>query len=264
MTATAEIEKVREALEIQLYEPGIRWLNMLIYGDPGSGKTFYLGTAQDDSRTRPYLHIDIDGGVETIRSKMATAKKKDGIHRKEIRSLESLKSFYNDGLRKLAMDGEFPYKTIGVDNLSELAALDMRDIMKEAYSRNPDKVDIDVPSQREWGKSREHMRNIVRAFRDLPCNVIFTAHVNTKQDEGQPPKYQPGFAGKLIQDIPGFVDVVGYLRAVSTGEEVKRILQVQGTNRVIAKDRTQSLGNKLDDPTIPMMWDLIQNSSVGS
>jgi hypothetical protein len=136
--------------------------------------------------------------------------------------------------------------------------------MKEAYSRSPDKVDKDVPSQREWGKARSHMRTIVRAFRDLPCNVIFTAQVATLQEEGQPTKYMPGFAGKLRTELPGFMDIVGYMSSDVEQGVITRKIQIQGTRRVVAKDRTSALGDMLENTTIPEMFDLIHNHSAGT
>lgn len=261
MTPAAVDDSIREALQIDLDTEDVDWLNFLVYADPGAGKTYLLGTADDDPRTKPYLHIDIDGGTKTIKHKLTTKTRK-GIDKKTIRNLDQLTELYNRLIASIK-NGRLYYKTVGLDNLSELADLDMKTIMRKAYENNPDKVDVDVPSQREWGKSRSHMRNIVRAFRDLPCNVIFTAHVATLQEEGQPTKYFPGFAGKLKTDLPGFVDVVGHLRPIVQGEEIVRKLQVQGTNRVIAKDRTSALGTVVENPTIPMMWDLIQNHSAG-
>lgn len=103
------------------------------------------------------------------------------------------------------------------------------------------------------------MRKIVRAFRDLPCNVIMTAQLGEKQEENQPTQLFPGFAGKLVKEVPGFFDVVGYLSVDHdpTGGPITRKLQLQGTRRVIAKDRDGLFGSLLENPTIPMMWELL-------
>jgi ABC-type phosphate transport system auxiliary subunit len=73
----------------------------------------------------------------------------------------------------------------------------------------------------------------------------------------------PGFAGKLRTELPGFMDIVGYLYAENQGGEVTRKLQVQGTRRVVAKDRTSALGDVMENATIPHMWALIHNHSAG-
>jgi hypothetical protein len=252
-TITKADNELRASLEVRPPSEVVEFLNFLVYGPPGAGKTWLAGTAEDDSRTSPVLFVDIEGGAATIRNRQ-------GIDiPSAIKSIQEMEALYNK-LWKSIDKGKLYYKTVVVDSLSELTDVDMRSIMKEAYQRNPDKVDKDVPSQREWGKARSHMRTIVRAFRDLPCNVIFTAQLATVQEEGQPTLNQPGFAGKLRTELPGFMDVVGYLYADVQGEVITRKLQVQGTRRVVAKDRTSTLGSVLENPTIPMMFDLIHSS----
>jgi phage nucleotide-binding protein len=228
----------------------------MVYGDPGVGKTFLAGTAEDSPLTSPVLFLDIEGGVTTIRNRA-------GIDvPPNIRDIKDIEILY-DKLWKSIDKGKLYYKTVVIDSLSELTDVDMRSIMKEAFSRNPDKVDKDVPSQREWGKARSHMRTIVRAFRDLPCNVIFTAQVATLQEEGQPTKYMPGFAGKLRTELPGFMDIVGYMSSEAEQGVITRKIQIQGTRRVVAKDRTAALGDMLENTTIPEMFNLIHNHSAG-
>jgi phage nucleotide-binding protein len=229
---------------------------MLVYGDPGAGKTWLAGTADDDPRTSPVLYLDCEGGVTTIR------------HRREIdvvpvRSIPQLEDIYNKLYHSIDQEtNSIQYRTVVIDPVTELADLDMRTIMKAAYASKPETVDIDVPSPREWGKNRNHIRLIVRAFRDLPCHLIITAHANKKEEENQPTKYFPGFAGKLATEIPGFMDIVGYLYAESKTGTVQRKMQVQGTRRIQAKDRTSRLGAVVTDPTIPMLWDMISEDDV--
>lgn len=255
-TETKETKELRESLQVKPPSDVVDWLNILIYGEPGAGKTWLAGTAEDDPRTSPVLFLDIEGGVTTIR------------HRGKIdvppnvKTIKEVEELYNKLFHSIGKDGTMYYKTIVIDSLSELTDVDMRSIMKDAYAKNPDKVDKDVPSQREWGKARSHMRSIVRAFRDLPCNVIFTASIATLQEEGQPTKYFPGFAGKLRTELPGFMDVVGYLYAENDQGVITRKLQLQASRRVVAKDRTSALGGVIENPTIPQMWEAIHSKNT--
>lgn len=256
MAATTVNNELRDSLQVKPPSEAVDWLNIMVYGDPGVGKTYLAGTAEDDPRTSPVLFLDIEGGVTTIRNRT-------GIdvppNMKNIKEIEVL---YDKLWKSIDNKGKLYYKTVVVDSLSELTDVDMRSIMKDAYAKNPDKVDKDVPSQREWGKARSHMRTIVRAFRDLPCNVIFTAQVATLQEEGQPTKYMPGFAGKLRTELPGFMDIVGYMSSEVEQGVITRKIQVQGTRRVVAKDRTAALGDILENTSIPEMFDLIHNHSA--
>lgn len=262
VTVDKDADQLRSDLMISTVDDGDNWINALLYGDVGAGKTHLLGTAADIADTSPVLIFDVEGGLKTLRK----FPNKANIRRVPIRSMKEIEDKYNMLYLSIKTDPvtKLPYipgvKTLGLDSLTELTDLDMRTIMKDAFSRNPDKVDPDVPSQREWGKARAHIRTIVRAFRDLPCNVIMTAQVGSLQEEGQPTKFFPGFAGKLRTEVPGFFDIVAYLYAENEGGTIVRKLQSVGTRRVVAKDRTGALGQVLEDATIPDIWRLINGS----
>lgn len=227
------------------------YFNMFVYGESGVGKTTLIGTAQDHEDTAPLLIIDIEGGMTTLR-------KKTNIDVVQARSIKEVIEIFN----KLHMDTSGYYKTVGLDSLTELQALDLREILNAAHKAKPDKVDPDKPQQQHWGISREHMRKIVRAFKDLPVNFITTASLVTERDEDEPTRYYPALPGKLRGDVPGFMDVVGFMRAkhkVST-DEVIRTLQVGKTERVIAKDRFDILGSLIESPSIPLIFEKIKES----
>jgi len=266
MTSTSSVTTLRESLQPKPPSQVVDWINLLVYGDPGVGKTHLCGTAMDHKDTAPVLYLDVDGGVTTLRDRqyldVLPVRSIDGVD-----GTDGINQIYEklhasirkdkDGVPRLEH-----YKTVVIDRLDELADVDMRYIMRAAYARNPDKVDVDVPSPREYGINRSHIRKLVRAFRDLPCHVIFVAGMASRQEEGQPTKYFPGFSGKLQTEVPGFCDIVGYYyNDNSTGEVIRR-LQFQGTRRVQAKDRTDSLGEWIDGPSVPLMWNLIHPPAV--
>jgi phage nucleotide-binding protein len=250
-TAIDKAVELRETLQVKPPSEVIMHLNALVYGEAGVGKTYLGGTADDDARMSPVLIVDVEGGLATLRERKS-------IDVVTVRSMKQIEELYNKLYHSID-NNRIYYKTVVIDSLTELADLDMRVVMKDAYQRNPDKVDVDVPSPREWGKVRNHIRLIVRAFRDLPCHVLYTSHVGILAEEGQPTKYFPGFAGKLGREIPGFMDVVGYMYSDNKEGVINRYMQVQGTRRVVAKDRTDSLGDVIENPSLPMIWDMVVN-----
>jgi phage nucleotide-binding protein len=226
----------------------IPWLNFMPYGDPGAGKTHLAGTAQDHPETSPVLLIDVEGGTVTLRHRPDI----DVVIVRSMRDIEKI--------HKELIENPDYYKTVCIDSLTELQKLDMMEIMKDAVNKRPDQ-DPDTPAQRDWGKSQTRVRKIVRAFRDLECNTILTALAAQEKDgQTQAITYYPSFPGKLKTEIAGFLDIVGYLYTEREGESVTRKLQVVQSRRVTAKDRTNALGLYLENPTIPMMWELITNS----
>lgn len=238
----------------------VKHLNALIYAEPGGGKTHLFGTVQDDPENfLPALLVDIDGGTDTIR------------HRNKIdisppiRSMKALQDLY----KEIAAEPDY-YKSIALDNITELQKMDMNAVMREAKANanNPDNVDIYVPSPREWGKSGERMRIIIRAFRDLPSHTIALAHIEEKEDNmTKVPRLWPSMPGKLRHELAGFFSVVGYLSTYEESENnelvIKRQIQFAKTRRVQAKDRFQALPPLMkDNPTLPQIWKLIQDSGA--
>lgn len=248
---------IREKLEVKTPEEAIPWLNLLIYGDPGAGKTYLAATAQDHKNTSPILFLDVEGGTTTIRHRPDV----DVI---QIRTMQEIEKIH----KELFLDKDRYYKTVIIDSITELQKLDMNTVMREQWQKKPDSTDIYVPSQREWGKSGERMRMIIRGFRDLPCNTIVTALLGESTDDSTGIKsYYPSLPGKLRNEVPGFFDVVGYLNTATekdgdNKEVIIRQLQLAKTKRVIAKDRTSSLGDLIKNPTIPMMWELIHSPNT--
>lgn len=243
---------------IGAYHPDgtVKYLNGIIFGEPGAGKTFLFGTVEEDpANWLPALVLDIDGGTDTIRNR----------HKIEvsppIRSLASLTKIYNE----IAAEPGY-YKSICIDNGSELQKIDMNEVMKEAKAtaNNPEKVDIYVPSQREWGKSAERMRIVIRGFRDLPCHTIMILHSDDREDKTTGiNRIWPQLPGQLRTGASGFFSIAGYMSVYEENGVPHRQIQFAKTRRVAAKDRFQVLPDVMKpDPTLPQIWKMIQDSGA--
>jgi phage nucleotide-binding protein len=238
-------------------------MNLLIYGEPGVGKTVLAGSAADHPDTAPILILDVEGGVTSLRTRT-------DIDVIQVRDIDTIVKVH-DELQKHNGGG---YKTVIIDSLSELQKLDMRTVMQEEYNRQPERTDKDVPSQRAWGKSQERLRRIIRGYKDLPVHTIMTTLLSSVKDEQtNVTSYYPALPGKMRADAPGFFDIVGMLRVKEekNGAVRNRILQITASEKVIAKDRTDSLGRDSDgsmvgvivNPTIPDMWHTINATNNG-
>jgi hypothetical protein len=225
-------------------------LNMLFYGESGTGKTYLAGSADDVPSMRPVLVIDVEGGTETLRTVYPE------VESVRVESWRQMQNVYDE----LHRSKDHGFETVVIDSLTEVQKFNMDQIMAELIERRPD-LDPDVPSMREWGKNLTQMRKFVRAFRDLPMHTIFTGLVRTDKDNNDRSLYLPSLSGKLAGEVAAFLDVVCYYYTKSTikdgEEELVRVLLTRKTDKHVAKDRTGNLPKLIPNPSMASIFKLM-------
>lgn len=229
------------------------FINILVYGDSGVGKTVLAGSADACPDLRPCLLLDFEGGSESL------VRIYPNVDQVRITSWKEMQAVYDDLLR-----GKHGYSTVILDSLTEIQKFNMYDIMQQLVADKNDR-DEDVPGMREWGRNLEQMRKFVRAFRDLPMNTIFTAlKVDAKNDRTGMVTTKPSLSGKLADEVAAFLDIVVYYyvkQVVENGEKFdRRLLLTAKTETIIAKDRTDRLPIVVEEPTMQKLFDLINNN----
>lgn len=224
-----------------------RPLNLLVYGEPGAGKTVLAASADDIPEFRKVLILDVEGGTMSIDRRFPNV------------SVVRLTDFtkMNDIYDELWRSKTHGYGCVVLDSLSEMQKLSMASIMYGETYRNPE-VDPDIPSMRNWGKNTNQIRRLVRQFRDLPIPTIFTALVSEEKDERTGRLLRkPALSGKLASEVAGFFDIVGFLYIKETQGQQTRFMLTGGAEGVVAKDRSERLPPILESPTMKEIFELV-------
>ena len=228
------------------------YFNLLIYGESSVGKSTLAGSSVEVPEMRPVIFLDIEGGTLSLRDRYPE------VEKVRIDNWNDLVGVYVD-----LKENPGRYKTVVLDSISELEEFGMEEIMHRAVSKaesEGDERDPDLPGIGEHGKSSNRMRKVIRRFRDLEMNTIFTALERVDIDKKNRRTIRPRLSPKLSSQVSGFLDVVLYMYKKDTEEEIKRVVLCDSTDEVIAKDRTNRLPQTIVEPTMAMIYDLAMRS----
>ena len=183
-------------LNIESLSERKKTLNTLIYGEAGVGKTTWAATAP-----RPILWLEAEGGTHSIADT-------EGIDIVRVDGLET----YREVLRHLGAHPD-EYETTVIDSFTETNAAVLREIMRRVAKVDPERNEF-MPQFSEWGQVTGVMREIARAFRDLPMHTVITALTREDKDEltGKT-RVRPRMTPALAEELPAFMDACLYLYA---------------------------------------------------
>lgn len=222
------------------------YVKALLYGRNGSGKTRTAATAPK------CLLIDIEEqGTKSIRN----------YHNVEVFPATS----WSDIVYAywFLRSGEHEYESVVLDTITMMAAICMRQVLKEAEDRDPLK-DPALASQRDWGKMGQMVGEYLLYYRNLPMHVIFTAQERSVDNEetGETERV-PDLSPKPRGVAMSCVDFIGRVykrevRAVNkkTKKETKswRTLMLTGPHEsYITKDQSGMLPRIAPNPSVPLM-----------
>jgi hypothetical protein len=214
------LEEALLGKRITTVEPTI---TMALYGRAGVGKTVFGSTLPEP------LILAAEPGALSIREKM-----------KDITVIDV--KTYDDVLLALEFcrkDTKHRFKSVVIDSISELQRKYM-DYLMDTHQKSAMSLDM-------YGECTNEMRRLVREFVELNMHVLIICGVRDDKDEEQGAVvHKCGMVGRMADELPHYVDVVGYMAVRAPGpkdedQTVKRFIVVQPMPKYDGKDRSGKL-----------------------
>ena len=207
------------------------FVNALVYGESGVGKTTLCGTAPNP------LIISVEGGL------LALANKSLPVF--EVDTRNDLNEVHE--WLKLSKEAD-KFDTICIDSLSEVAEV----LLSEEKLQTKD-------ARQAYGAMADLMAVTVRGFRDFKKHVIFTAKNKKIIEESTGAiSYMPSVPGQqFLHGLPYFFDEVFYMDYGKLADGTRyRFLNTVGDRQYIAKDRSGVLLPR-EKPDLQYIFDKI-------
>jgi hypothetical protein len=231
------------------------FLNLLLYGEPGSGKTSNLATMANMGRM---FLLDVEAGAK------ARALRRLGINTRNITPVPIARYRDLDDFHwwlKAELDSDPGFCVgFGIDSISEIHDMLITEQTGVRHAKAVRKAGAGMEVEddefavelNERGVVTEQLRRLSRRFRDLPCHTVWTALVKSDIDQsGSGGKVlRPALPPKFCNNLAGYVDVVGYCtRAEGVDDESGYLGVFRETGMYRGKDRLGGLPPVLALPT---------------
>lgn len=193
--------QIRKSLE----EMPERGLNILIYGDPGIGKTTLANTAPDP------LVLDFDNGYHRA---------SHSKHYVPYNSWGNVIQDKQDILTALKND----YKTLVVDTVGTGIELMQTHLLETSPA-------LSKATMKMWGETKKTAADFFGPLKFAGKNVVYIAHAKVKED-GDVRRVVPNIPGSTYDTIMQSCDLVGYYTTTNN----KHILTFDLSDTVTAKN----------------------------
>lgn len=233
--------------------------NMMLYGEPGEGKTPLLGSVVDVPIMMPALLIDCDSGTLSIKEREAL----DTMHlpqmaiEREVSAWTCLEQIYG-----WLLTGEHNYKTIMLDGGTDIQRFcELECIAYGILHKTSDKShDEELAELADYRRIQERMKRMYMRFRDMrtksgnKINFIATAHeAKQKEELTGTMVIQPMFMGRGSPLISSLFDIIARMStgpsAIDQRKAVKRLVTAV-EQKARGRSRIKDLGQVIEEPTM--------------
>ena len=225
---------------------GQNTVNLMLYGDSGTGKSHFLSTC----RCPLYVFSFDPGGTKLPPLQQMVLDGRAILDTQyELENMQNPTAFNLfdktcDELDKNNVWGEVA--TVAIDSLTTMEQAVMYQILKKAGRPGT------TPQQADYMTCQGLVTQIIKKFCSLPCDFVLIGHIKTERDElsGKISSYLM-VAGQLAVKVPILMDEVLVSDVVNDGKKTKYIIHTQNDGKL--KASTRRFGSGFESVEVPDM-----------
>lgn len=201
-------------------------VNMLLYGDSGTGKTRFAGSGRELGKND--LIIDIEGGT------ISAARSHSKANTIRVKSYDQLMEI----IEAIEEDPD-RFEWVVVDSITKMQDLIWQKILGNAITKNPSRSPHTRELQ-EYGEAQSRLKDIVERLNQSEANILWTALADSEIDEDGNTQKLPsiqGKQGKISAWVCAQMDIVAYLKVLTVNNKTVRAMFFNKQPEFYAKDR---------------------------
>lgn len=219
-------------LKIQKFTNVNQKLKALIYGQSGTGKTSFAGTASPKYKT---LFISSENGLASVRKGQTNPWTKEMSNTNPevvvINTIDHIRELRKKNILAQLVQG---YDVIIIDSFTEIS-----DGIKRSYKDGKKHVTL-----QDWWVIGDELKDFIIQIRDLDKHVITICHETTKTNgDGEVLYFMPLIDGWFKDKLPHYFDVVARIIKVPGGN---RLIDVSDDGSSITKSRFWVINNETE------------------
>jgi len=224
---------------------------VLVYGEPGVGKTSLLRTIPNEQRA---CVLSAESGLLCVRD-LVSNKQVEGF---ELTSFDDLRTAFEQLRTKEYQDR---YQWVFLDSLTEIGQRCVEGLKDSGRYSEKDTFKL-------WGEYGDKMLHMVKAFRDLTSySVVMSALAKVDADDMGRRFIKPDLQGRIGERLPALFDLVFFMDIEPVDGEDVRVFITSPTDttrgHVVAKDRSGKL-TQVEKPSLENVFNKIMEVDSGN
>lgn len=206
----------------------------LLYCKPGVGKSTAIGLIAEASEGNT-LVLDVDRTITRTLAKKEVVMDTSKVFVNQIDNVNTFDDWSNT-LKEITPEWlkEHDIRTVAVDNISELERCILSDLGAKGKNKG-------VPAMADYQYMQFKLVNSLRYMKSWGVNVVWTAweqaEAFTHPDGTQYTRLMPKISSKIVDNICGLCDIVGWIGINKDGEH--KVL-LEATQNIYAKNQVDA------------------------